>query len=179
MAAARINRGQRIGHGLIGVVVGVNAEVGSGNGFRHGADDLGNLGGHGAAIGVAEHHPARTGIMRRLGAGQRVFGVGLVAIEEMFAVDQHFLAGKGCGLHGLADGVQVFFIGAAQRHAHVVVPGLRHKADGWRLARIRSCKPESLETERPARFTMPKAVKVALVLRSSLNSAVSVGLAPG
>ena len=68
--------------------------------------------------------------MRRLGAGERVIGVGFVTIEEMFAVNEHFLAGKGCGLDGLADGVQVFFIGAAQRHTHMVVPGLRHKTDG-------------------------------------------------
>ncbi len=111
--------------------MGVNAEVGSGHPFRHGTDDVGNFGGHGAAIGVAEHDPARAGIMGRPGAGQGVFRVGLEAIEEMLAVDQHFLAGENGGFHGLADGVEIFLVGAAQGDAHVVVPGLRHEADGF------------------------------------------------
>ena len=110
--------------------MGMNAEVGAGNSFRHGTYDFGDFGGHGAAIGVTQHHPARTGVMGGFGAGERVIRIGLVAIEEVFAIHEHFLAGEDGGLHGLTDGVEIFLVGAAQRHAHMIIPGFRHKANG-------------------------------------------------
>ncbi len=45
-----------------------------------------------AAIGVAQHHPARAFLVGRLGAGERESGLGLVAVEEMLAVEQDFAA---------------------------------------------------------------------------------------
>ena len=45
-----------------------------------------------AAVGVAEHHPARAGVVGRLGAGERIGRVRLVAVEEMLAVEEHFPA---------------------------------------------------------------------------------------
>ena len=70
---AGAHRGQRIGHRLLGVVMGVNADVIAGNMLHHLGDDGLDLVRHGAAIGVAQHHPARAGIVGRLGAGQREF----------------------------------------------------------------------------------------------------------
>jgi hypothetical protein len=40
-------------------------------------------------------------------------------------------------------------------------------------------RARSFEVERPGRRTMPNAVNVALSMRGSENSCVSVGLAPG
>ena len=48
----------------------------------------------------------------------------------MFAINQHFFASGFRSDDGLLDGVEVFVIGAAQRHPHVIIPGLGHKADG-------------------------------------------------
>ena len=39
--------------------------------------------------------------------------------------------------------------------------------------------PGSFETERPARFVMPKAVNLAFFVRFSAKNAVSSGFAPG
>jgi hypothetical protein len=82
----------------------------------------------GAAIGVAQDDPARAGIEGRLRASQRVFRVGLVAVEEMLAVDHRFLAGGECCLHAVGDAGEVLVVGGLQRHADMVVPGLGDKA---------------------------------------------------
>ena len=72
--------------------MGVDADVVAGDRLAHRADDLLDLVRQRAAIGVAQHHPARARVIGRLGAGQRVFRIGLVAVEEMLAVEQHFAA---------------------------------------------------------------------------------------
>ena len=168
LAHAGIDGGQRIGHRLLGVVVRMDAEMAAGHGFRHGTDDLGHLAGQRAAIGVAQHHPARAGRVGFRGAGQRIGRIGLVAVEEVLAVDQHFLARRAAPPRRcLADRLEVLLVAAAQRHAHVIVPGLGDEAGGLRpWPRAACCSPASLETERPARLVMPKAVKVARMARS-------------
>jgi hypothetical protein len=60
------------------------------------ADDLAHLVRLGAAIGVAQHDPARACLVGRLGAGQRIVRIGLVAVEEMLAIDHRLLAGGDC-----------------------------------------------------------------------------------
>ena len=50
---------KRIRHRLLGVVVGVDADVVAGNDLHDLADDLFHFVRQGAAIGVAKHHPAR------------------------------------------------------------------------------------------------------------------------
>ena len=47
-----------------------------------------------AAIGVAQHHPARAGLEGRPGAGERIVGIGLEAVEEMLAIEQRLAAGR-------------------------------------------------------------------------------------
>ncbi len=93
LARAGAHRGQRIGHRLLGVVMGVDADVIAGDVLCHLGDDGLDLVRHGAAIGVAQHHPARAGIVGRFGAGQREFRVFLVAVEEMLAVEHDLAAG--------------------------------------------------------------------------------------
>src|SRR6266850_712694 len=63
LASAGAHRGQRIGDGLLGVVMGVNADVVAGDMLHHLGDDRLDLVRHGAAIGVAQYYPAGTGIV--------------------------------------------------------------------------------------------------------------------
>ena len=79
-------------HRLLGVVVGMDADVIAGDDFRHRLDDGFDLVRQRAAIGVAQHDPARALVIGGLGAGEREFRIGLVAVEEMLAVEQHFAA---------------------------------------------------------------------------------------
>ena len=74
------------------------------------ADDRLDLLRQRAAIGVAEHHPARAGVVGGLGAGERIVGIGLVAVEEMLAVEQHLLARLARGRHRLADRIEVLLV---------------------------------------------------------------------
>ena len=167
LAHAGIDGGQRIGHGLVGVVMGMDAEMAAGHGFRHGADDLGHFAGQRAAIGVAQHHPARAGLVGFRGAGQRIGRIGLVAVEEMLAVDQHFLAGGARRLDASGGSTR-----DSPRWCSPA-PRARDSPRTWRRSRWPStlalsscCRPASFDTERPARLVMPKAVKVARVVRS-------------
>ena len=84
--------GERIGDRVSGVVVGVDGETIAGNHARDVADDPLDLMGQRAAVGVAEHRPARPGRYRSLCAGERVYRVSLVAVEEMLAIDHRFAA---------------------------------------------------------------------------------------
>ena len=129
MPYAGAHRGQRIGDGLVGVVMGVNADVIAGNVFHYFGNDGLDLVRHGAAVGVAQYHPARAGIVSRLGAGQREFRIFLVAIEKMFAVE-HDLAARGFRrCHAVADRGKILLVGRLQRHAHLIGRRLRDKAD--------------------------------------------------
>ena len=126
---AGAHRGQRIGDRLLGIVMGVDADVIAGNMFCHLADDGLDLVRHGAAIGVAQHHPARAGIVGRLGAGQREFRIFLVAVEEMLAVEHHLAARGLRGLHAVADRGEIFLVGGLERDPHLIGRRFCHKAD--------------------------------------------------
>ena len=180
LAHAGLDRGQRIGDGLAGVVMRVDAEMiaryARGDDRLHDGADLGRLR---AAIGVAEHHPARAGVMGGLGAGQRVVGVRLVAVEEMFAVDQRFLARGDGGFDGGADGVEVFLVGAAERDADVIIPALGHEADGVRL-RLDERGEAGIVGGRDAdALGHAEGDELCAACACSAKKAVSVGLAPG
>ena len=76
-------------------------------------DDAFNLVRQRAAIGVAEHDPARASRMRCPRAGQRVVGVRLEAVEEMLAIDRDFLTARDGGVYGLRNACKiVLFRGA-------------------------------------------------------------------
>ncbi len=134
LAHAGLDGGERIGHRLAGVVMGMDAEMVARYAGRDDlVDDGANLRRLRAAIGVAQHHPARAGVVGRPGAGQRIVGIGLEAVEEMLAVDHRFLADSNRRLDRGLDRFEVFLVGAAERDAHMIVPALGDEADGVRL----------------------------------------------
>ncbi len=101
----------------------------AGDVLRHFRDDLRHLMRHGAAIGVAQHHPARTGVVGCFCAGQRELRVLLVAVEEMLAVEHH-LAARFLGGHDtVADRGEVLLVGGLQRDADLIGGRLRDKTD--------------------------------------------------
>ena len=123
-------RGKRVRHRLLGVVMGVDADMVAGDFGANLADDALDFVRQRAAIGVAQHHPARAFVIGRFGAGERVGGLALVAVEEMLAVEQHFAAFRFGGAHAVADRGEHFLLGRLQRDAHVIIPGFGDKADG-------------------------------------------------
>ena len=130
---AGVDGGERAGHGVAGVVVGVDAEpvAGDAGGDDRGGD-LADLGRQRAAVGVAEHHPAGAGVERRLEAGERVVGVGLPAVEEVLGVEQRLAA---LGLQEAdrgGDVVAVLLEADPERGGDVEVVGLADEADRGR-----------------------------------------------
>ena len=94
------------------------------------ADDRLDLVRQRAAIGVAQHDPARALVVGGLGAGERELRIGLVAVEEVLAVEQHLAALRLGGADAVADRGEVFLERDLERHPHVIVPGLGDEADG-------------------------------------------------
>ena len=86
----------------------------------------------GAAVGVAQHDPARARLVRGLDAVQRVVGVGLVAVEEVLGVEHHLVGLLGRQRDALAD------------HRDVLV-------EARRRARRRHGSPRSCRPCRPPR----------------------------
>ncbi len=116
--------GERIGDRVAGVVVGMDAETCARNDARDLADDAFDLIGQRSAVGVAEHRPARAGVDRGARAGERIFRIGLVAVEEMLAIDHRLAARADRRLHAVGDGLEVLVERAAQRDMDVIVPRL-------------------------------------------------------
>ena len=101
--------------------------------LHHLADDLFHLVRERPAIGVAEHDPARAFVMGGLCAGECELRIGLVAVEKVFAVDEHFTTFCPRGAHAVTNRGKVLVLGGLERDPHVVIPGLRHEADGLGL----------------------------------------------
>ena len=178
---AGAHRGQRIGDRLLGVVMGVDADMIAGDMLRHVADDGLDLVRHGAAIGVAQHHPARAGIVGRLGAGQREVGVFLVAVEEMLAIDHHLAARGLRRADAVADRGEVFLVGGLERDAHLIGGGFRDKADRIGLGLDQRRQPRIVRgrAARTARHAERGEAAHGRASASSAKNSVSVGLAPG
>src|ERR1019366_2102773 len=87
LARAGAHGGKRVGDSVVGVVVGVDADMVAGDDLRRFGDDALDLVGQRAAVGVAQDHPARAGVVGGARAFERVGRVGLVAVEEVLAVD--------------------------------------------------------------------------------------------
>ena len=102
----------------------MNAEMVAGDVLRHRTNDFRHFHRLRAAIGIAKNDPARAGCVGSFRAGKRIFSVGFIAIEEMLAIDDGFLARLNGSSNGSVDGLEVFLIGAAERYAHMVVPAL-------------------------------------------------------
>ncbi len=133
LAGAGAHGGERIGDRLFGVVVGVDADMIAGDDLDHFGNDRFNLVRQRAAIRIAQHHPAGAFVVSGARAGQRIGRIGLVAVEEMLAVEQHFAVARPRRANAVADRGEVFFERGLERDADVVVPGLRHEADRLRV----------------------------------------------
>ena len=105
----RVHRGQGVGHGQPTIVVAVDAQ-------RHGdfrgelADDLADLVGHGAAVGVAKDDEHGAGLDRGLDGLERVAGIGLPAVEEVLGVEDHLARGGAKVGDALGDHLEVLVL---------------------------------------------------------------------
>ena len=68
----------------------MNAQMITGHHLGHLGDDLFDLVGQRAAVGVAQHHPARPRIVSRLHAGHGIVRIVLVAVKEVLGVEYGF-----------------------------------------------------------------------------------------
>ncbi len=129
LARAGLDRGKRVRDRAAAIVMGVDAELVARDGIRHVADDALDLVRQRAAIGVAQDDPARAGLVRRAGAGERVGPIGLVAVEEMLAIDDDLAAARERRRDRVADAVEVLLRRRLERDADVVAGGLGDEAD--------------------------------------------------
>ncbi len=81
----------------------MNAELLSANVFGDIADNVEHFIGHGAAICVAQDNPTRTGLQSGIGASQRVFAIGLIAVEKMLAINHRLFAARRNGGNTIGD----------------------------------------------------------------------------
>src|SRR5262245_2514247 len=116
------------------------------------ADNAFNLVGERPAVGIAKDNPTRAFVIGSLGASERKFRIGLKAVEEMFAIEQHLPALRLCRANAFADRCEVFLFGCLESNFDMIIPRLGHKANSVRLcfeqrskARIVGCR-----TPRPA-----------------------------
>ncbi len=121
---------KRIGHGQFAIVVTVNTDVDVvvRQTFDRLACHLRDSLRQRSAIGIAQckaSRPGRRGGLQRL---DRVFGIGVVAIEEMFRIINHFGVPTE-KLDAIADHLQVFIQRDAQDFGGVVIPSLADQRD--------------------------------------------------
>jgi hypothetical protein len=127
------DRGEAVGDGVLGVVMGMDAELAARHMLRHLADDALDLVRQAAAIGVAQHEPARAGRLGRLETAQRVIGIGLVAVEEMLGVEKGLAAARDSGSDRFLDERQVLLERYPEDQHDVEIPGLADEAAALRL----------------------------------------------
>ena len=134
LPAAGGDGGERVCDRVLRIIMGMDAEPVAGDVLDHGRDDLMHLVRQCATIGVAEHDPTRAGVVGGLQGLQGVGRVGLVAVEEVFGVEQSLLAALDDLADGVADHRQVFIQFDAERRLGMAVMGLADQADGLHLA---------------------------------------------
>ena len=93
--------------------------------IRH---DFKNFIRQGAAIGVAQHHPAGAGFKGCRGTCQRIIAIGFIAVEKMLAIDHGFAPALADGRHAVVNACEIFIIADAQRHIDMIVPAFGNKA---------------------------------------------------
>ena len=120
---ALLDGGQRVGHGALAVVVGMDAER-VGDGCLHRPDHLGDLPGQRAAVGVAEHQGLGAAAPRRPERLQGVGGIGPVPVEEVLGVVDHPTPLRPEVGQARLDEAQVLVERGAQHVGHVQRPGL-------------------------------------------------------
>ena len=150
LTAPAAHRHQRVGDRVLGIVVGMNAQMAA----RHDGRDIGDnpldLMGQRPAVGIAQHNPACASVIGRFGHGQRIGSVGLVAVEKVLAVHHRFAATSHDGPHRLIDALEVFLVGDPERDPHMIVPRLGNETDRARL-RGQNRLQARIVLDRPAR----------------------------
>ena len=133
--------GQRVGHAQAAIVVRVDAERQSiksllGERVTSGGERNKNLLGHAPAVGVAEHEDFCPAFPCGAQGIQRVDGVGLVPVEEMFGVvdDLAAVAALRCS-DGVRDHLDVFLQSDVQDLLDVQIPAFAEDGDHRRLRR--------------------------------------------
>jgi len=125
-----LDGGDGVGDGAARVVVAVDAEIDAD--LTGGRDDITHPARQHAPVGVAEHDDLGARLGGRSHDLERVTGVAPVAVEEVFAVDEH----PASFAHQVADGVahhrEVLGQARLQRALDVSVVALRHQADDGR-----------------------------------------------
>ena len=124
------NGGQRIGDRVVGVVMGVDAEMRARHMLSPTSATMRPIS-CGSVPPLVSHSttqraPAAWAVLATM---QGVVLVGLVAVEEMLAIDDCLAALKERCLDRLADVVQIFLERAAERDTDMVVPGLGDEGD--------------------------------------------------
>jgi hypothetical protein len=120
LPGACANGGERIRNCLFSVVMSVDADVIAGDMLHDLGNDSFDLIRHGAAIGIAQHHPTRAGIVSRPSASQREFRIFLVAVEKVLAIEHDLAPSRLCRLHAIAYRSEVFFLCRLERYAHLI-----------------------------------------------------------
>ncbi len=131
LARAGIDRGEAARHRIAGIVMAMDRQPVAGDArFDHRAGDIVDLARQRAAVGVAQHHPARAGVVGGERRVERIGRIRLVAVEEMLGVKQRFLALCDDVFDRGADIFEVFVKSDAQRRGDVEIVGLADEADG-------------------------------------------------
>ncbi len=95
----------------------------------HRADDLGDFMRQRTAVGIAQHHPARSRLIGGLDARQRILRIGFVAVEEVLGVEHHLVDAPERDGDAVADHAEVFVQLHAERDLDLMVPGLADQGD--------------------------------------------------
>ncbi len=85
-----------------------------------------------ATVSIAQHNPARTGIIGGLDRFQRVSRIGLIAVKEMFRIKQRLTPLRHQMCNRTHDVVGVLRQSDAQRRADMEIMGLAHQTDALR-----------------------------------------------
>ena len=102
--------------------MGVDAQMAAGHMAGYLGHNRLDLVRQGAAIGVAQHHPARARRMGRLGTGQGIGRIGLETVEEMLAIQHRLFAMRDNGRYGFRDALDIVLERNAKRDMDVVIP---------------------------------------------------------
>ena len=129
LAGTEADRLQGVGHGQLGVVMGVDADGRAGQPVEHRLDRHGYIGGQGAAVGVAEDQPGGPGLMGGPEGLQGVLRVVLVAVEEVLGVEDDLIDALLQVADAVGDQFEISLQGNAQGRGGVQVPGLAE--DGY------------------------------------------------
>src|SRR5262249_45592037 len=105
------------------------ANVIPGNGLHHVTNNSLNFIGQRTAIRIAKYNPARTLFISGLCAGQCIFWISLIAVKEMFAVEENLPALRFRSADAVSNRGEVFLVGGLESDLDVVIPRFGDKAD--------------------------------------------------